>query len=288
MPPTFGLRSKIGGAVGGGLLDERREGLAPHVRGSGVCGGDDLLLLLALAALPAAMLARPLASIQAGDIRDHLLAELRGGKKPSTVARSKTTLSALFTYAAEQGLLNQPHPVRSMKKIPELSITEPSVGLSEIPTPERVPAMLRALRTRRSDVADVFEFMSLTGVRWGELRAIRVGWLVEVPLPQLAVERSHSDRYAEKAPKSWRGTRLVPLPRRAFDNFRTHASAKSPEDYLFTNQQGGQLSVGVVRKFPLGFRRRELRPRPGTPGRHPERSEPRTLARHEAGQAENA
>ncbi len=44
-------------------------------------------------------------------------------KKPSTVAREKTTLSALFTYAAEQGLLHQPHPVRTMKKIPELSAT---------------------------------------------------------------------------------------------------------------------------------------------------------------------
>jgi integrase len=213
-----------------------------------------------LAALPAAMLARPLASIQADDIRSHLLSELRGGKKPSTVARAKTTLSALFSYADDQGLLHQPHPVRTMKKIPELSVVaQHAVSPNEIPSPERVAAILAMLRQRRSDIADVFEFMSLTGVRWGELRAIRVHWLSETPLPQLGVKRSHSDRYEEKAPKSWRGTRPVPLSPRALAIFRKYAAGKSADDYLFTNQQGGQLSVGVARKFPLGFRRHALR-----------------------------
>lgn len=213
-----------------------------------------------LDALPAAMLARPLATIQADDIRSHLLAELRGGKAASTVARARTTLSALFTYADEQGLLHQPHPVRTMKKVPELgAVALRAVNPNEIPSPRRVAAVLAALRQRRSDIADVFEFMSLTGVRWGELRAIRVHWLSEVPIPQLNVERSHSDRYEEKAPKSWRGTRPVPLSPRALAIFRQYAAGKSADDYLFTNQQGGQLSVGVARKFPLGFRRHALR-----------------------------
>ena len=212
-----------------------------------------------LAALSNSLLTRPLASIQASDIRDHLIAELRDDKAASTVARSKTTLSALFTYADDQGLLHQPHPVRTMKKIPELSIAQRSITLSEIPPPERVAAVLKSLRERRSDVADVFEFMSLTGVRWGEVRAIRVNWLGEVPLPQLNVERSHSDGYDEKDPKSWRGTRSIPVSPRAQSIFRAHAAGKSPDDYLFTNLYGGQLAVGVVRKFPLGFRRHALR-----------------------------
>lgn len=212
-----------------------------------------------LAALPKSLLARPLTSIQASDIRDHLLAELRAGKAASTVARAKTTLSALFTYADDQGLLHQPHPVRTMKKIPELSIAQRSISLSEIPPPERVAVALESLRERRSDVADVFEFMSLTGARWGEVRAIRVSWLGETPLPQLNVEHSHSDGYDEKGPKSWRGTRSIPLSPRAQTIFRAHAAGKSPNDYLFTNRYGSQLAVGVVRKFPLGFRRHALR-----------------------------
>ncbi|QDZ15856.1 tyrosine-type recombinase/integrase [Humibacter ginsenosidimutans] len=168
-------------------------------------------------------------------------------------------MSALFTFATDQGLLQQPHPVRTMKKIPELSQTQRSISPNDIPTPEGVAAAIRDLRSRRPDVADVFEFMSLTGVRWGEVRAIRVNWLVEIPLAQLNVERSHSDRYAEKDPKSWRGTRPIPLSPRALKIFHAHAEGKSSDSYLFTNLQGGQLKVGVVRKFPLGFRRHALR-----------------------------
>ncbi|WP_341940362.1 hypothetical protein [Microbacterium sp. LWH10-1.2] len=212
-----------------------------------------------LAALSPALRSRPLATIQASDIRSHLVGELNAGKAPSTVARAKTTLSALFTYADGEGLLSQPHPVRSMKKIPQLSVTQPSVSPGDIPTPELLAARLATLRQRRDDIADVYEFKSLTGLRWGELRAARVAWLVEMPLPQLSVTRSHSDHYDEKAPKSWRGTRLVPMSPRAIELFDKHASGKSGDEYLFTNRQGGQLKVGVVRKFPLGFRRHALR-----------------------------
>jgi len=213
-----------------------------------------------LGALPKALLARPLASIHSDDIRSHLLAELRKGKKPSTVARAKTTLSALFTYAFENGLLHQPHPVRTMKKIPDLgTAAQQAVSPKDIPSTGRLAAEISVVRAKRPDVADVFEFMSLTGVRWGELRAIRVNWLSEVPLPQLIVDRSHSNSYDEKDPKSWRGKRPVPLSPRALAIFRQHAATKEPDDYLFTNQQGGQIHVGVVRKFPLGFPRHALR-----------------------------
>ncbi|HEY0247598.1 MAG TPA: hypothetical protein VGC45_04975 [Gryllotalpicola sp.] len=134
-----------------------------------------------LTALPTALLSRPLASIQAGDIREHLLAQLRSGKAPSTVARAKTTLSALFTYADGWGLLHQPHPVRTMKRIPELSITEHSVSPADVPTPEQLAARIRAVREHRPDLADVYEFESLTGLRRGELRAARLAWLIEAP-----------------------------------------------------------------------------------------------------------
>lgn len=212
-----------------------------------------------ISALPQQLLNRPLASIQADDIREHLRGQLRE-KRPSTVAREKTTLSALFTYAAEQGLLHQPHPVQTMKKLPELgAIAQRAISPKDVPSPARLATALASIREKRPDIADVLEFMSLTGIRWGEARALRSASLVEVPLPQLVVERSHSDRYAEKDPKSWRGSRALPLSPRALEIFMRHAAAKEPEDYVFTNQQGRQLSVGVVRKFPLGFERHALR-----------------------------
>lgn len=210
--------------------------------------------------LPKALLARPLASIHGDDIRNHLLSQLRSRKKPSTVARQKTTLSALFTYADEQGLLHQAHPVRTMRKIPELSASvQRAVSPKDVPSPSRLADVLGSVRDKRPDIADVFEFMSLTGLRWGEVRAARVSWLSEVPFPQLAVESSHSDRYDEKLPKTWRGTRAIPLSPRAVSIFKQYAAGKAQGSYLFTNMKGGQLAVGVVRKFPLGFHRHALR-----------------------------
>ena len=212
-----------------------------------------------IATLPPQLLKRPLASIHADDIRAHLMRQLRINM-PSTVARLKTTLSALFTFAAEQGLLHQPHPVRSMKKIPELgAVAQRAISPKDVPSAERLAGALDAVRKQRADVADVYDFMSLTGIRWGEARAARVHWLSERPFPQLVVDRSHSDRYDEKDPKSWRGTRAIPLSPRAAEIFGTRAAGKSPEDYLFTNRLGSQLSVGTVRKYPLGFVRHALR-----------------------------
>ncbi|UYO96551.1 hypothetical protein OED01_13195 [Microbacterium sp. M28] len=46
---------------------------------------------------------------------------------------------------------------------------------------------------------------------------------------------------------------------RAVEIYEKHASGKSNDAYLFTNKLGSQLRVGVVRKFPLGFRRHALR-----------------------------
>lgn len=212
-----------------------------------------------VAALPKTLLKRSLATIHSEDIRGHLITQLQR-KAPSTVAREKTTLSALFTYAAELGLLHQAHPVRTMKKIPELSATtQRAISPKDVPTPARLAAAIEDVRDKRPDIADVFEFMSLTGIRWGEARALRVNSISRLPFPQLIVDRSHSDRYDEKNPKSWRGKRTLPLSPRAREIFEKYAARKHPEDYLFTNKLGEQLSVGVVRKFPLGFERHNLR-----------------------------
>lgn len=93
----------------------------------------------------------------------------------------------------------------------------------------------------------------------GRAACHRVRWLSEISLLQLNIERSHSDNYAEKAPKSWRGARPVPLSPRALEILRRPSEGKGPEVYLFTNLQGGQLSPALAGKFPLGFRRHALR-----------------------------
>ena len=85
--------------------------------------------------------------------------------EPSTVAREWATLSATLTLGAGQGPLHQPHPVRTMKKIPARSATtQRAIIPKDVPTPERLSHAPAAVRDKRSNIADVFEFISLTGI----------------------------------------------------------------------------------------------------------------------------
>ncbi|MEP6477919.1 MAG: tyrosine-type recombinase/integrase [Rhodoglobus sp.] len=108
--------------------------------------------------------------------------------------------------------------------------------------------MLDAQRKRSPHGALITEWLSLTGLRWSELRALRVGDLQDVPFPAVRVLRAQSDGYAEKAPKSARGRRTVPIVARAHDIAREWATGKGPTDYLATSATGLQLRGTYFRR----------------------------------------
>lgn len=95
-------------------------------------------------------------------------------------------------------------------------------------------------------LSTVTEFLSITGLRWSELRALRVRDLQTVPLRAVRVSRAQSDGYAEKGTKT-DVARLVPLTNRAHDIASSCASNRKPTDYLFTSETGRQLSGNLFR-----------------------------------------
>jgi integrase len=96
-------------------------------------------------------------------------------------------------------------------------------------------------------MAEVTEFLSLTGLRWSELRALRVADLQTAPFPSLRVVRAQSDGYAEKGTKTYRG-RIVPLTARALELAAARVAHRSASDYLFTSSSGAQLRGDVFRR----------------------------------------
>ena len=68
---------------------------------------------------------------------------------------------------------------------------------------------------RNQRLADVMLVDAWTGLRWSELRAIRVRDFVEVPMPILVVQRAEPEGVALKVTKS-RKTRRVPVADRFF------------------------------------------------------------------------
>ncbi|PFG29293.1 site-specific recombinase XerD [Paramicrobacterium agarici] len=195
-----------------------------------------------LAALPPKFAARPVGSVTEADILA-LLTALLGTRAHSTVSRIRTTLSALWTWAVRERWTTT-NPVRGVRMPPGAVQTHDGAPLTD----STLTAIISSQRERSPHGALITEWLSLTGLRWSELRALRVGDLQDLPFPAARVLRAQSDGYSEKAPKSVRGRRSVPLVARAHDIAREWAAGKGLTDYLATSATGRQLRGTYFRR----------------------------------------
>jgi integrase len=214
------------------FLESRRGQISPH---SWRTDRDNL------ANIPTWFAARPVSSIGESEVLRHLTEQL-GTKARSTVQRAKTTLSAVFAYAVREKLINR-NPVREVRM--PAGGTRVSEGVETFTEAELAETLKLQYRIK-PQLATVTEFLSLTGLRWSELRALRVRDLRSVPVPAVRVSRAHSDGYAERGTKTGMA-RLVPLTNRALDIAKSRASGRKITDYLFTTTTGRQLSGNLFR-----------------------------------------
>jgi integrase len=185
----------------------------------------------------------PLSSIGGSEVLSYLSEQL-AIKAHSTVQRSRTSISALFTYAVREKLLTR-NPVREIRMPP--GRTQASGGRETFTRTELADTLLRQ-QAINPWLAEVTEFLSLTGLRWSELRALRVGEVRNSSFPIIRVVRAQSDDYAEKGTKSQR-IRIVPLTDRAWDIAEARLDGRDRDDYLFTGTSGVQLRGTVFRRF---------------------------------------
>ncbi len=111
-------------------------------------------------------------------------------------------------------------------------------------------AYLRALE-RNERLAVILLVDAWTGLRWSELRAIRVRDFIELPMPILVVQRAEPEGVKVKVPKSGRSRRL-PVADRVLPLMRGLAMGREPDDRLFVTASG----IGCTRRHSSG-------PRPG-------------------------
>ena len=78
---------------------------------------------------------------------------------------------------------------------------------------------------RDQRLADILLVDAWTGLRWSELRAVRVRDLVEVPLPVLVVQRAEPEGVQVKGTKSGR-SRRVPVADRVLPLVRSLAAGR--------------------------------------------------------------
>jgi integrase len=161
------------------------------------------------------------------------------GLSAASVVKTHRVLSMVLAYA-----------VRSRRLA-----TNPADGVT---LPRVTPAEKRYLRP--AQVADLAEaagpgrlvvlVLAYTGLRWGELAALRVS---RVDLMRRRIHIAESVTEVDRGRLDWglpksHERRWVPVPRFLIDDLAEHVAGKAPDALAFTTRHGAVLRVGGARR----------------------------------------
>jgi integrase len=153
------------------------------------------------------------------------------GLAPSTVRYSHRVFSLMLTHAVRDGRLAR-NPAEGVR-LPKVGRGEPRfldhgqvVELAEAAEPYGL--MIR--------------FLAYTGLRWGEMSALRVSSL-DLLRRRMRIRSAFVEvhgKLIEGTPKTHQ-RRTVPLPRFLVDELARHVEGKSPDDLVFSGPTGAPL-----------------------------------------------
>jgi integrase len=143
--------------------------------------------------IPHALAALRIAAVSDREVSRALIALTRTGLAEASVRRFRDSLSSFFAWAVRE------------RMIPTNPVTPTRVPKASTPRTEMYPFSEEELEElygravqRDQHLADILLIGAWTGLRWSELRAVRVRDFVEVPLPVLVVQRAEPGRCASQ------------------------------------------------------------------------------------------
>ncbi|MFC6715065.1 tyrosine-type recombinase/integrase [Branchiibius cervicis] len=108
-------------------------------------------------------------------------------------------------------------------------------------------SLATAIRVYDDRLADITLIAGWTGLRWSELRALRVRDLIRVPMRMLIVERAAPEGVEVKTTKS-RRVRRVPIANRVTPLLDAMTEGKRLDDLLVTTSGGSQLHASAFKR----------------------------------------
>jgi integrase len=176
---------------------------------------------------------------------------LSEGRRPHTVDRVLASLSALMAYLVEDGRIRTNPATGRRTGTPDTSPAK-----REEMRPFAIPELLDVVEEQRRSApmyADLTLVLGLTGLRFGELRGLRVADVLDVPYPALRVGRSVPASRGGGRPIVRERTKsgkvqIVPLADTLVPVARRWRGDKRPEDLLFGAPQGGWISLSNWRR----------------------------------------
>lgn len=194
----------------------------------------------ALRALPATLRTRRVADVTASHF-EAIYGELLATLTRSSVVRYRNSYSAFFSWCQREGLIDR-NPANAVR-VPTGRASRPEKEVWPF-TPQEFwsvhAALVAEAGERRADIALV---MALTGLRPGELTALRVRDVQRAPLPAFRVSRSKTDGQALRHTTKGGKPRTVPLVADVWAVIEPLLENRHPEDLLFPNSRGGFLSL---------------------------------------------
>ncbi len=174
---------------------------------------------------------------------ERFLADLASSRSIGTAARVRTTLRGLFDYAVRARVIRDSPAAAVRMPRPDA----PSTGVEVHPfTLDELLALVDGHRERAGELADVTLVLAMTGLRFGELRGLRVRDVTRVPYPALVVSRSlpqsgRTGKIIERSTTKSGRSRVVPLLSLALPVVESRLASRAPGDLLFPAPHGGYL-----------------------------------------------
>jgi integrase len=185
--------------------------------------------------LSKALLGRPLNTLRPSDWDAFYSDQLRSRSR-GTVTRTRDTLSAFNTWAVRTNLVTR-NAVRE-SRVPKGTGSEVKTEIYPFTYDELVASVedVRAMCVDK-DAADMLLVLGTTGLRWGELCALRVRDVQRLPILALRVARSKSDGRPLRTTTKGGKVRTVPL----LDDVASVIESRlggAPDDLIFPNERG--------------------------------------------------
>lgn len=182
---------------------------------------------------------------------ERFLSDLAVSRSVRTAARIRTTLRGLFDYAVRTRRIRT-SPAANVR-LPRPDSRTGKIVEFEPFTLDGLLTLVETQRTFGGRYADITLVLGLTGIRFGELRGLRVRDIVTVPFPGLAVKRSvpqsaRTGRAIERATTKGGRSRIVPLTDRVQPVIAEWATGKDPDDLLFSSPEGHYIRLSNWRR----------------------------------------
>jgi len=219
--------------------------------------------------VPTAVAALSVSAVSDREVQRALVTLTRDWYAEASVRRFRASLSSFFAWTVRERMVAF-NPVTTTR-VPKAASPRAEMYPFSEQELERVYARAVERLTasgRDSRLADLLLIAAWTGLRWSELRALRVRDFAEIPMPLLIVQRAEPEGTSVKA-KSGRGRR-VPVADRILPLVRAMAAGRHGEAPVrdFLRPPAARLRV-QARPWLVESGRRSSHPRPQAHGRLP-------------------